>query len=111
MNVNRPSPLRQYRLRYQRGLDISRLVSRAPHGEDDRRRRGVALDLLAEPLHQRIDAAYGYERLVLPDAAQQRIPAENDPGVREQHLQELELIRGEVDVPRSEERRVGKECR
>src|SRR5689334_18004921 len=98
-NAMSPSPMRQYRLRYQRGLvpsaeglllsgvsdpgevealDICGLVATTPDGEDHRRLRGVLFDLLPEPLDESVYAARGDEGFVLPDLAEQRVAREHD---------------------------------
>src|SRR3989337_2348978 len=98
-NANRPSAMRQYRLWYQRGSDIGGLVARAPDGENHRRApRGVVFDLLPDAFDQRVDAADGDERVVFPDLAEQRFAAEHDAGIGEQHREQLELVRRELDL-------------
>src|SRR4029453_14115251 len=94
-----PMAMRQYKLRRimrrrSCGLrrSLARLVTGAPHGEDHLRVRPVVADLLAHALDQRVHAAVGDERLVLPDLAQQCLAAEDDARASEQHLQELELV-------------------
>src|SRR5262247_4032802 len=81
-----PTAMRQYRLRYHtvlvpsevEGLNICCLISRAPHGKNHFRLRRVPLDLFPQPLDQGVHAANGDERLVLPDPAEERLPAEDD---------------------------------
>src|SRR6266850_1232847 len=79
--------------------DIGCLVARTPHGEDHGGIGGVLLDLLPQPLDQRVDAAHGDERLILPDPAEQRFAAEDDAGPGEQHVEEVKLVRRQLDVP------------
>src|SRR5258707_4742348 len=97
-NAKRPSAMRQYRLWYQRGSDICRLVAGAPDGENHRRFRGVVFDLFPDALDQRVDAADGDERIVFPDLAEQRLAAEHNAGIGEQHVEQLELVRRELDM-------------
>src|SRR5205809_996461 len=110
-NAIRPNAIRQYRLRYQRGppfsgdaprglagSDIGCFVSSTPDGQN---RFGIArrpLDLLPQTLDQCIDAANRHERLVLPDAAEKRLPTEHDTRIRQQHVQQFELVEREIDV-------------
>src|SRR5712691_2438276 len=90
-NATRPTAMRQYRLRYQvvlapsrvEGSDIGCLVARTPHGEDHFRLRRILFDLLPQPLDQRVHAADGDKRLVLPDTGQKRLAAEDDAGAGE----------------------------
>src|SRR4051794_1120870 len=97
-SATKPTPIRQYRLRYQLRSDIGELVSRAPHGEDQARLGGFVLELLAQPLHQRIDAAHRDMRVVAPDALHERFAAEHDPAVAREQIKQIEFVRGEIDV-------------
>src|SRR5882672_11281783 len=74
-NDTRPTAMRQYRLRYHGlvPLYISGLVAGAPHGEDDGRIRRVLFDLFPQALDERVHASHGHERLVLPDAGEERL--------------------------------------
>src|SRR5688500_18731499 len=96
-NANRPRATRQYRLRCQR-LGIGSLISRAPHGENDFRLAGIRFHFFAQSLHQRVDAAHSHVCLILPDAVQQRFATEDNAGAREQHREQLEFVRREIDV-------------
>src|SRR6187401_1339386 len=80
-----PNAMRQYRLRYQRGLDICRFIACPPHGQDDLRLCRIALDLLAHALDERIHAPHRHERLILPDFAEERCATEHDARARAQH--------------------------
>src|SRR5258705_7590797 len=99
-NDTRPTAMRQYRLRYHGlvPLYIRGLVAGAPDGEYDRGIRRVLFDLLTQALDQRVHASHGHERLVLPDAGEKRLAGEDDAGVEEQHVEKLELVRGELHV-------------
>src|SRR5688572_18625135 len=66
--VTNPNAILKYRLRYQMGSDIGELVPRAPDGEDQLRIPRVGFDLLANPLDERVDAAFGHVRVDAPDA-------------------------------------------
>src|SRR5215203_3004089 len=99
----RPSAMRQYRLRYQRGLDICRFIACSPHGQNDLRLRGIALDLLAHPLDQRVHAPHRHEGLILPDLAEERFATEHDARSRNQHVEELELVERELHITRTDE--------
>src|SRR3954470_3225020 len=111
-NAMRPKAIRQYRLPYQRssrfaagggaGSDIGRFVAGTPDRQDRLRLARRAFDLLPQPLHQCIDAADGHERLILPDAAQEGLTAEHDTRIREEHVEQLELVEGEIDVNRAD---------
>src|SRR5688500_6760924 len=101
-NAKRPSATRQYKLRCQRLGDISCLVTGAPDGQDDLGLGGIRLDLLAQSLDERIDAAHGHVRLVLPDAVQQGFTAEDNARARQQHGEQLKFVRREVDVAATE---------
>src|SRR6476619_797614 len=103
----RPNAMRQYRLRYQRssprgdvdGDEASgRTVSGTPDRENGLWLAGGLLDLLAQPFHQRVDAAHGHEGLIFPDPAEERLSTEHDTWIREQDVQQLEFVEGEVDV-------------
>jgi len=84
--------MRQYRLRYHGlvPLYIRGLVAGAPHGEDDGRVRRILFDLFPQALDERVHASHGDERLVLPDAGEERLTAEDDAGIGEQHIEKLE---------------------
>src|SRR5262245_56146324 len=79
----KPSAMRKYRLRYQTRSGIGgELVSRAPDGDQVLRLARVGLDLLAQPFHQRVDAALGDMRLCRPDALEQHLAGEHDARMR-----------------------------
>src|SRR6188474_210285 len=96
----KPKPIRQYSdLAKPRGrLDISGLIPAAPDRQDDLRVRGVLLDAAAQSLDERIDAALGDEGVIGPDPRQQRFAAEDDAGMRGEHEQQAEFLRGEIDI-------------
>ena len=60
--------------------------------------RRILFDLLPQPLDQRVDAADGDKRLILPHAAEERFAAEDDARARQQHVEQLELVRRQLDV-------------
>src|ERR687888_1244112 len=97
-SATKPTPMRQYRLLYQMRSDIGELVSRAPHGQDQAGLRGFVLELLAEALYERIDAAGRDVRVVAPHALHERLAAEHDPAIAREQIQQIELVRGEIDV-------------
>src|SRR3954468_18834685 len=107
--------MRQYRLRYQRRSGIDELVAGPPHGRDEPRVRRVRLDLLAQPLHERVDAPLGDVRVGYPDALDERVTAEHDAAVAGEHVQQIELVGGELDVaavqPREPPRRIDVQLR
>ena len=77
-----------------------------------RRVRRIVFDLLAQALDQRVDAAHGDERVVLPHRRSSASRLKTMPGIREQHVQQLELLRGQLDVlpPTVTRRRAGSIC-
>src|SRR3954466_520755 len=93
-----PNAIFQYRLRYQTGSDIGELVSRAPHGQHEFRIGGIVLDLPAHAFDQRVDAALGDVRVVSPDLLHQRVAAEDDAAIGRQQIQEIEFMRGQLDL-------------
>src|SRR5262245_32340746 len=100
-NATRPSAMRQYRLRYQDGeepLDIGGFVPGTPDGQDHRGVSRIGFDLLAKPFDQRIDASHGDERLVLPHFAQKSFTAEDNAGVGDEHVEQLEFVERQVHV-------------
>src|SRR5262245_35400079 len=94
-NAKSPRAMGEYRLRDHSGLDIGGVVAGAPHRQDDIGIRRPALDLLAQALHQRVYAANGYERLILPDLAEKRFSTEHNARVTDEDVQQLELIEGQ----------------
>src|SRR5262245_48062736 len=104
--ATRPTAIRQYRLRYHavlvpsavEGLNISCLVSRAPHRENHFRLRRIPLGLFPQPLDQGVHAAHGDERLILPDPTEERLPAEHDARAGKEHVEKLKFVRGQIDV-------------
>src|SRR6184192_2160382 len=90
--------MRQYRLRYQRRSGIGELVAGSPDGEDVARLGRIGFDLLAQPLDQRVDASLGDVRVPAPHALDQRVAAEDDAAAARQHVEQVELVRGEIDV-------------
>ena len=62
------------------------------------RLRGIRFDLLAQALDQRVDAALGDVRVAAPHALDQRVAAEHDAAVAREHVEQVELVRGELDV-------------
>src|SRR5688500_10143311 len=119
MNATSPSPIRQYRLRYQRGpalsdvegpalsdvegSDIGGLIARAPHCQDDGRIGRVGFNLLPKPFDERVHAAHCDECLVFPHFVQQGFAAEDDPRVRQEYIQELKLVRGQLHLSSADE--------
>ena len=71
---------------------------------------GSVFDLLAQPLDQRVDAALGDVRVAAPDPLHQRVAAEHDAAVAREHVEQVELVRGQLDVaivePRQPPRRI-----
>src|SRR2546421_11141755 len=97
-SATKPTPMRQYRLLYQLRSDIGEFVSRAPHGKDQSGLGRFVLELLAETLHQGVDAAHGDVRVVAPDALHERFAAEHDSPIARQQVQQIEFVRGEIDI-------------
>src|SRR5262245_23413474 len=98
-NATNPSPTRQYRLRYQTGLfDICCFVTRAPHGQDDRGVRRFVFDLAPQPFDERIHAPNGDERFIRPGPAQERLAAQHDPRLRQQDVEQIELLVCQLDI-------------
>src|SRR5688572_22273498 len=69
-NATKPRPTRQYRLRYQTGLPltIGRLISGAPHRQDDGGAWRFVLDLASKALDEGVDAANRHKGFVGPCA-------------------------------------------
>src|SRR6185503_12826364 len=76
--------------RVQAILGIDKLIAGSPDRRNVARLRRVGLDLLAQPLDQRVDAALGDVRLAAPDALHQRVAAEDDAAVARQHVEQVE---------------------
>src|SRR5580658_5502712 len=72
-------------------------VAGAPDGDDVARLGGVGLDLLPEATDVHRDGAAVAERA--PDQLEQLVAAEHLTRMRNEHAQERELARGEIDLP------------
>src|SRR5438128_261512 len=77
--------------RFPRG---SYLVADSPHGHD---RRGVA-ELAAQLPHVDVDGAGVAGERIAPDALEQLVAREHESAVVEQLPEEVELLRGELDL-------------
>src|SRR4051812_19074494 len=96
--VMNPNAMRQYRLRYHTGSDIGELVARTPHGQDEAGLGPVVLDLAAHALDQRVHTPIGDVRVTAPHPLHQRFTAEHDAGIAGQQIQQIEFVRGQLDV-------------
>jgi len=85
------------------------LVAGSPHGENDGRIRRVLLDLLPQPLEQRVDAADVHERLSFHTRDSSASRLKTMPGFEEEHVEQLKLVRGQLHVllPTRTRRRAG----
>src|SRR5688500_6645557 len=61
-----------------KGLGVGEFIAIAPHRQDQLRLGWIDFDLFAETLHERVDAAAGDERLLLPHASEQSLTRKDD---------------------------------
>src|SRR5215471_10450110 len=73
------------------------LVAHAPHDLDVRGPAGVALDLLAQSANVHGDRALVAEEVAVPDGVEQLVAAERLPTVSHEEVQQVELLRGQID--------------
>src|SRR6185437_4523264 len=71
-------------------------VPGAAYGDDQARRLGHLLELLAQVAHVHVDRSRVAVGAVAPDRAQQLLAAEQAPGLADERAEQLELGEGEV---------------
>ncbi len=69
------------------------------YGEEILRLLGIGFEFLAQTHQVRVDGARGWKVVVAPDVFEQAIAAEGFSGVRDEVLEQFELLRGDVELP------------
>src|SRR5579875_3511703 len=73
-------------------------VADAAHGGDERRPRGVRLDLRAQALHVDVERLRVADVVEAPDAVDQAVARHHPARVEEEVLEQLELLEGEAHL-------------
>ena len=92
----KPIAMRRCRLRNQTGIRHRRTYQ--DHGQDELRVRRIFLQFPAKALDQGIDAPDGDVRILAPDPLDESVAAEDDATIAGQHVEQLELVRRQLDL-------------
>src|SRR5262249_45375651 len=90
-----PEPLAKLRALLGR---VRKFVADTPHRQQVAGLGGILFDAAAQTFYERVNAAYGDERVTTPDLGEQRFAAEDDSGVRDQQMEQTELLIGQLDL-------------